>query len=67
LPDVAELGVGRTSPVLIVLEEKLIDAWGCTASALTRDSANWIAREGRKYRIGILLVMQRPVELPEQH
>ena len=38
---------------------------GSGASALTRDSANRIAREGRKYGIGLLLVTQRPTELPE--
>jgi uncharacterized protein len=32
---------------------------------LTRDSANRIAREGRKYGIGLLLVSQRPTELPD--
>ena len=32
---------------------------------MTRDSANRIAREGRKYGIGLLLVTQRPKELPD--
>lgn len=57
-------GIGRPSPVLIVLEEAH-RYLGTTASALTRDSANRIAREGRKYGIGLLLVTQRPTELPE--
>jgi hypothetical protein len=56
-------GIGRASPVLIVLEEahRYLSA---SANALTRDSANRIAREGRKYGVGMLLVSQRPTELP---
>lgn len=56
-------GIGRPSPVLVVLEEahRYI---GEGASALTRESANRIAREGRKYGVGLLLVTQRPTELP---
>ncbi len=57
-------GVGRASPVLIVLEEAH-RYLGAGASALTRDSANKIAREGRKYGIGLMLVTQRPTELPD--
>ncbi|MBT9136688.1 MAG: hypothetical protein DDT34_01770 [Firmicutes bacterium] len=57
-------GIGRPSPVLVVLEEAhryLADS----ATAMTRESANKIAREGRKYGIGLLLVTQRPTELPD--
>lgn len=57
-------GIGRPSPVLIVLEEAH-RYLGDGASTLTRDSANRIAREGRKYGIGLLLVTQRPTELPK--
>ena len=57
-------GIGRPSPVLIVLEEAH-RYLGKDASALTRDSANRIAREGRKYGVGIALVSQRPTELPD--
>jgi hypothetical protein len=57
-------GVGRASPVLIVLEEAH-RYLGEGASELTRGSANKIAREGRKYGIGLMLVTQRPTELPE--
>jgi len=57
-------GIGRASPVLVVLEEAH-RYLGTAASALTRDSANRIAREGRKYGIGLLMVTQRPTELPE--
>jgi DNA helicase HerA-like ATPase len=57
-------GIGRPSPVLVVLEEAH-RYLGDSASALTRNSANRIAREGRKYGIGLLLVTQRPKELPD--
>jgi hypothetical protein len=57
-------GIGRPSPVLVVLEEAHCYL-GDGASALTRNSANRIAREGRKYGVGLLLVSQRPTELPE--
>lgn len=58
------LGIGRPNPVLIVLEEAH-RYLGETASPITRDSANRIAREGRKYGVGLLLVTQRPTELPD--
>jgi uncharacterized protein len=58
------LGIGRPSPVLVVLEEAH-RYLGAEASPLTRDSANRIAREGRKYGVGLLLVTQRPTELPK--
>lgn len=57
-------GIGQPSPVLVVLEEAH-RYLGERASALTRNSANRIAREGRKYGIGLLLVTQRPKELPD--
>jgi DNA helicase HerA-like ATPase len=57
-------GIGRPSPVLVVLEEAH-RYLGEGATALTRDSANRIAREGRKYGIGLLLITQRPTELPK--
>jgi len=57
-------GIGRPSPVLVVLEEAH-RYLGEGAGSLTRDSANRIAREGRKYGIGLLLVTQRPAELPK--
>lgn len=56
-------GIGRPSPVLVVLEEAH-RYLGDHASQLTRESASRIAREGRKYGIGLLLVTQRPTELP---
>ena len=57
-------GIGRPSPVLVVLEEAH-RYLGDNASNITRDSANRIAREGRKYGVGLLLVTQRPAELPD--
>ena len=57
-------GIGRPSPVLVILEEAH-RYLGDSASTLTRDSANRIAREGRKYGVGLLLVTQRPTELPD--
>ena len=57
-------GIGRPSPVLVVLEEAHRYLGGA-ASELTRRSANKIAREGRKYGVGLLLVTQRPSELPD--
>lgn len=57
-------GIGRPRPVLIVLEEAhryLSEA----AVAMTRIAANRIAREGRKYGVGLLLITQRPSELPD--
>jgi uncharacterized protein len=57
-------GIGRHRPVLIVLEEAhryLSDA----AALMTRSAANRIAREGRKYGVGLLLITQRPSELPD--
>jgi hypothetical protein len=57
-------GVGRASPVLVVLEEAH-RYLGSGANVLTCNAANRIAREGRKYGIGLMVVTQRPTELPE--
>lgn len=57
-------GIGRPSPVLLVLEEAH-RYLGEGASALTRNSANRVAREGRKYGVGLFLITQRPTELPK--
>jgi DNA helicase HerA-like ATPase len=57
-------GIGRPSPILIVLEEAhryLSDQ----AAPIARDATNRIAREGRKYGVGLMLVTQRPSDLPE--
>jgi hypothetical protein len=57
-------GIGRPRPVLIVLEEahRYLNE---SAVSMTRNAVNRIAREGRKYGIGLLLVTQRPSELPD--
>ncbi|MDE0411517.1 MAG: ATP-binding protein [Gammaproteobacteria bacterium] len=57
-------GIGRPRPVFVVLEEAH-RYLGDDASTLTRQSTNKIAREGRKYGVGLLLVTQRPTELPD--
>lgn len=58
------VGVGRPRPILVVLEEAH-RYLGDAAQAMARGSANRIAREGRKYGVGLLLVTQRPSELPD--
>lgn len=58
------VGIGRPRPVLIVLEEAH-RYLGATASAMARKAANRIAREGRKYGVGLMVVTQRPSELPD--
>ncbi|PZF36994.1 MULTISPECIES: ATP-binding protein [unclassified Curtobacterium] len=57
-------GIGRPSPVLIVLEEAH-RYLGEAAAPIARKSANRIAREGRKYGVGLMLVTQRPSDLPD--
>jgi hypothetical protein len=57
-------GIGRPGPVLVVLEEAH-RYLGESASAMTKAAANRISREGRKYGMGLLLVTQRPTELPD--
>jgi hypothetical protein len=63
----SEEGIGRARPVLIVIEEahrfigeKVSDTAGAAKSASER-----IAREGRKYGLGLMVVSQRPAELSE--
>lgn len=58
------VGIGRPSPILIVLEEAH-RYLGEGAAAIAREAANKIAREGRKYGIGLMLVTQRPSDLPD--
>jgi len=57
-------GIGRPRPVLFVLEEAH-RYLGEGANELTSRAASRIAREGRKYGVGLLMVTQRPSELPE--
>lgn len=57
-------GIGRPCPVLVVLEEAH-RYLGESASSMSKMAANRIAREGRKYGMGLMLVTQRPTELPD--
>jgi len=57
-------GVGRPRPIMIVLEEAH-RYLGDSAAPIAREAANRIAREGRKYGVGLTLVTQRPSELPD--
>lgn len=59
-----EDGIGRPRPVLVVLEEAHRYLSEGSAEA-ARISVNRIAREGRKYGVGLMLVTQRPSELPD--
>lgn len=58
------VGVGRPRPVMIVLEEAH-RYLGTSAATMARKAANRIAREGRKYGVGLMVVTQRPSELPD--
>lgn len=58
-------GIGRPRPVLIVLEEAHRYLGESLTTRHARDAANRIAREGRKYGVGLVLVTQRPSELPD--
>lgn len=58
-------GIGRDRPILVVLEEAHRYLGDSRATRLARTAANRIAREGRKYGLGVCLVSQRPSELPE--
>lgn len=57
-------GIGRPHPVLLVLEEAH-RYLGQEAAASAREATSKIAREGRKYGVGLMLVSQRPSELPD--
>jgi len=57
-------GIGRPRPLLVVLEEAH-RYLGESANLVARAAANRIAREGRKYGVGLILVTQRPSELPD--
>jgi len=61
----ADAGIGRSRPVLIVLEEAHRYLGEGPTNKLARTAANRIAREGRKYGVGLMLVTQRPSELPD--
>lgn len=60
-------GIGRARPVLIVLEEahRFIGQSVSETAGAAKSAAERIAREGRKYGLGIMIVSQRPAELSE--
>ena len=58
-------GIGRARPVFVVLEEAHRYLSSNVAGKLAAQAADRIAREGRKYGIGLLLVTQRPSDLPD--
>jgi len=58
-------GIGRARPVLVVLEEAHRYLGPTNSVRLAQTAANRIAREGRKYGVGLMLVTQRPSELPD--
>jgi uncharacterized protein len=58
-------GIGRGRPVLVVLEEAHRYLSEGRSTGLARTAVNRIAREGRKYGVGVCLVSQRPSELPD--
>lgn len=62
--DIGGPGIGRSQPVLLIVEEahRFI---GEQSDVSTREAVNRIAREGRKYGMGLMLVSQRPSELPD--
>lgn len=60
-------GIGRSRPLLIALEEahRFLGAPATSAGGLAREAAEKIAREGRKYGVGLMIISQRPSELSE--
>jgi len=63
----ANMGIGRSRPVWIVLEEahRFLGEKVTGAAGAAREAAERIAREGRKYGVGLMLVSQRPAELSD--
>lgn len=60
-----DTGIGPPSPLLIVLEEAHRYLSDGSPAKLAQTAVNQIAREGRKYGVGLMLISQRPSELPE--
>jgi hypothetical protein len=58
-------GVGRHRPILMVMEEAHRFLGEGTTVRAAREAVNRVAREGRKYGVGMMLVSQRPSELPD--
>lgn len=59
-------GIGRPSPVLFIVEEAH-RYLGDGSSKLAREAINRIAREGRKYGVGLMLVSQGPLSCLRLH
>ena len=59
-----ELELGRANPLLIVVEEAHRYFGSSPTSRVASSYVDRIAREGRKYGVGLMLVSQRPSELP---
>lgn len=59
-----ELELGRANPLLVVVEEAHRYFGSSATSRVASSYVDRIAREGRKYGVGLMLVSQRPSELP---
>jgi len=62
-----EAGIGRARPIWIVLEEahRFIGQSVAETAGAAKHATERIAREGRKYGLGLMVVSQRPAELSE--
>lgn len=60
-----DTGIGFPYPMLVILEEAHRYLVPGDTVRMAREAANRIAREGRKYGVGMMLVSQRPSELPD--
>jgi len=60
-------GIGRARPVWIVIEEahRFIGEKVSETAGAAKQASERIAREGRKYGLGLMVVSQRPAELSE--
>lgn len=60
-------GIGRARPVWIVIEEahRFIGEKVSETAGAAKHASERIAREGRKYGLGLMVVSQRPAELSE--
>ncbi|MDF2470877.1 MAG: ATPase [Rhodococcus erythropolis] len=56
--------LGRSAPLLVVVEEAHRYFSSSSTSKVARTYVDRISREGRKYGVGLMLVSQRPSELP---
>lgn len=63
----ADEGIGRARPVFVVIEEahRFIGEKVSDTAGAAKQGSERIAREGRKYGLGLMVVSQRPSELSE--